>query len=443
MPETHVPWGDGELLIPVPDDWTLMTPACPTIRPAAEDWKQRLAAALNQPVSGPTLSERLRKLGEDGRISFVVEDLTRHSPLPDILEVVLREIRHAGISDEQMEIVFGCGMHPPMTDDEARAKLGPAIGGIRWRHNPWHDISQYEDLGRAGKVNVLIDRGVVRSDLRIPITSVSPHLQAGFGGGYKMYFPGCGEISSIRHLHRMGIARRGQRQLVGMDPQINPMRRIIDRAGAMIDAAHGQTFSVQYLLDADDLPTSIAAGEPVATHRMLTKTCGNSCGVIQENLADIVVTNAHPRDHDLWQCFKAIPNTCWAAREGGVVICLARCPAGLNEMKTLSWPLSPNWTRRVIRFLGPNTISSLMDRLVKELAGDSQWFIRLATQIIQRNHLMMVSPNLVEQGVDFPGIAMFADVESALQAAGRLLGGSSQRVAVYPSGGASYPIIHA
>ncbi len=441
MPETHVPWGDGELDIAIPDGWTLLPPAEPSLRTASDDWQQRMAAALNQPVAGPSLSELLGKLGQ-GRLTFVVEDLTRHSPLNRILEVILREIRHAGVADEQMEIVFACGMHPPMSDADARAKLGPAVGNIRWRQNPWDDIDRYEDLGRAGKVNVLIDRGVVESDLRILISSVSPHLQAGFGGGYKMYFPGCGELASIRHLHRTGIKRRGQRQLVGVDPTVNPMRQVIDRAGMLVDGAHGKTFSVQYLLDADDQPASIVAGEPMPVHRMLAKTCGNACGVIQESPADIVITNAYPRDHDLWQCFKAIPNTCWAAREGGVVICLARCPAGLNEMKTLPWPLNPAWTRRLVRLLGPDTICSLMDRLVKQLAGDSQWFIRLATQILQRNPIIMVSPNLVAAGVEFPGMYLFATVEEALETAGKLLGEGPQRVAVYPAGGVSYPILN-
>lgn len=441
MPETHVPWGDDDMTVAIPDDWTLLPPAEPSLRAAGEDWSQRMAAALNQPVAGPSLADLLRKLGK-GRLSFVVEDLTRHSPLDKILDVILREIRHAGVADEQMEVVFACGMHPPMSDDEARAKLGPAVGSIPWRQNPWDDPEQYVDLGRAGKVNVLIDRGVVESDLRILISSVSPHLQAGFGGGYKMYFPGCGEISSIRHLHRTGISRRGQRQLVGMDPERNPMRQVIDRAGMLIDAHHGTTFSVQYLLDANDLPTSIAAGEPMPVHRMLAKTCGNACGVIQESPADILVTNAYPRDHDLWQCFKAIPNTCWAAREGGVVICLARCPAGLNEMKTLPWPLNPAWTRRLVRFLGPDTLCSLMDRLVKQLAGDSQWFIRLATQILQRNPIIMVSPTLAEADVKFPGMYVYATVEEAFATARNLLGEGPQRVAVYPAGGVSYPIIN-
>jgi hypothetical protein len=122
-----------------------------------------------------------------------------------------------------------------------------------------------------------------------------------------------------------------------------------------------------------------------------------------------------------------------------VIICLARCELGLNEMKEMWWPLSPVWTRRLIRFLGPGTICSLMDRIVKQLAGDSQWFIRLAAQMGQRNWVIMVSPRLVADGVSFPGLALRANTEEAIAEADRLLGSPNPRVVVYPAGGASYP----
>ena len=226
---------------------------------------------------------------------------------------------------------------------------------------------------------------------------------------------------------------------MGTDVQTNPMRVAIDAAGEMADKTHGVTFAVQYLLDAENRPTHLAAGEPIPTHRMLTKQCATACGIVPARPADVLVTNAYPRDRDLWQAFKCIPNTCWAARPNGVLICLARCEEGLNEMKTMRWPLSPIWTRRVVRLLGPEVICAMMDRLVTRLAGDSQWFIRLAAQILQRNPILMVSPRLVEENVQFPGIALFGGVDEAMAAAGKLLGAGSHRVSVWPWGGASYP----
>jgi nickel-dependent lactate racemase len=394
--------------------------------------------ALTKPVAGLSLRERLEKVS-GGRVVLIVEDLTRHSPLERILGVILREIRHAGIPEGNLEIVVASGMHPPASETEIRQKLGPDAEGISHRMNPWHDEKAYVNVGRVGGVDIQIDRGVVEADLRIVISSVSPHLQAGFGGGYKMLFPGCGLQRNIRLLHRVGIRRQGQGQLVGTDAEANPMRRVIDTAGAMVDAHHGSTFCVQYILDGQNLPAHVAAGDPIPAHRMVTKQCALACGVIPETSADIVISNAHPRDHDLWQAFKCIPNTCWAARPNGVLICLARCELGLNEMKQMWWPLSPAATRRLVRWLGPHTISSLMDRIVKSLAGDSQWFIRLASQLLKRNWIYMVSPKLKSDGVTFPGMEIFGTPDEAIARANKILGDGPQRVVVYPEGGISYP----
>ena len=442
MARFTVPWGPEQLSFEIPDDWNVSEMHAPTTGAVSEgDWPDRMSAAMARPVAGKPLAELVRGIGADGTIALLVEDLTRHSPLTEILDLLMRELTHAGARREQIEIVVGGGMHPPDTTGAMEEKLGPAVKDIPVRWNPWHEIDHYTHIGKINGVNAWIDTGVVDSDLRIIVSSVSPHLQAGFGGGGKMFFPGCGEITSIRRLHRCGIAREDQGQLVGQLPEQNEMRCVIDEVTRRIDARHGTTFTIQYLLDDNNLPTQLAAGEPLATHGMLIKQCANASGVLAEEPADILITNAHPRDHDLWQSFKSIPNTCWGARRDGIIICLARCPEGLNGMETLSWPFSPAWTRRLVHWLGPNRICSLLDRIVATLAGDSQWFIRMATQILERNPIYMVSPNLINDGAKFPGIALFTDVESALAAADEALGTKgSRRVAIYPEGGITYPI---
>ena len=438
MPDVQVPWGSGELTVSVPEHWKVQQIAAPVLRPAAEHWLDRLGVAVNQPVAGLALG-KLLAARRKGRIAIIVEDLTRQSPLEEILEVVLREIHHARIRDDQIEIVFATGMHPPMSAEDVRAKLGESAHGLSWRCNPWHDESAYVNVGRVGRLDVCIDRGVVQADLRIIISSVAPHWHAGFGGGYKMFLPGCAMLATARGLHRLGL-RREPRQLIGTEPPANTMRAAIDAAGKMVDDLHGTTFAIEYLLDAANRPTFMAAGEPVPTHRMLTKQCAVACGVVPVGPADVLITNAHPRDYDLWQAFKCIPNTLWAARPGGVVICLARCEAGLHEMKTIPWPLGPKWTRRMIRLLGPEAICSMLDRIVSHVAGDSAWFIRLAAQMLQRNWIFMVSPKLVSLGVNFPGVALFATADEAIQAAQDVLGPAHQRVTVYSWGGTSYPV---
>ncbi len=438
MPKVSVPWGHDEFDISLPDHWTVEQVASPSLRPAPANWPRRLAVALSQPVAGEPLG-RILAARQHGRVALIVEDVTRHSPIPEILQVVMREVRHARIGDDRVEVVFATGMHPPMTPEQARQKLGPEMDGVRRRSNPWQDRGAYEYLGQADRVPVWLDRGVVRADVRILIGSVSPHLQAGFGGGYKMYAPGCGHLETIRALHRLGPERRA-RQLVGLGAGENPMRAAIDAAGGMVDSAGGRTFAIQYLLDERDRPTSIAVGEVIPAHQMLLKQCSVACGIVTAGTADVLITNAHPRDFDLWQCFKCIPNTLWAARPNGVILCLARCEAGLYGMRVPPWPLSPAWTRRLLRLLGPETLTGLLTRLMPSLAGDAAFFVRLAAQTLCRNPILMVSPALHASGGSFPGLAVLASVADAVAAADRLLPERSRRVVVFPAGGVTFPI---
>ncbi len=442
MADISIPWGDEMLTASLPADWTVQQIATPAIPSADDDWPERLADALAQPEGTPSLG-KLLAARPNGRIVVVVEDLTRHSPLPIILEAVFREFHHANIPDENIEIFFATGMHPPLTDEEAAGKIGPGLAGkINWRCNPWRDRDAYVNLGsvRAGgaTIDLLADRGVVSADLRIIVTSVSPHLQAGFGGGYKMFVPGCAHLETIRRLHLLSVPRRHSRQ-VGQPARLNRMRRLIDAAGQAVDAAGGKSFGVQYILDADDRLGAVAAGDVTACQRMLAKHCAAGCGVLLDAPADVVIVNAWPRDFDLWQAFKAIANTCWAARENGVIICLARCPGGVN-MPTPKFPISPGFVRRVVRLFGANALASLMTRLIPTLSGDAAFFVRLAMQILQRNTILMVSPAIADADQKMPGLPLYADPTDAFADADAMLPKGPKRVVVFPAGGVSYPI---
>jgi nickel-dependent lactate racemase len=423
--------------VDLPEGWVIRQTATPALRPAPENWTERLARSLSRPDSGPPLGELLRQ-HRDGSICLLVEDITRHSPVEDLLSVLLKEFRHAGVGEDRVDLLFATGMHPPMTADQAAEKLGRWRDRLAWRSNPWSDPRAYTRVGRVGSLDVDLDRRAADADLRIVLSSVSPHLQAGFGGGWKMFLPGAASLETIRTLHRLGIGRM-PRQLVGTGPDRNAMRSAIDAGGRLLDRRHGRTVAVQYLLDERDLPSYIVTGDPDLTQASLTKQCSVACGVLVPNPADVLLVDAAPRDFDLWQSFKGVANTRYAARPGGVIICRSRCPAGYHGMSPPRWGLSPAWTRRVIRTLGPETLGSLLPRLVPALAGDAAFFVRLALRAIHRNPILMVSPTLHEQG-SFPGLAICPELDQALQTARRIVGPGPQRVVAFPRAGVTYPV---
>jgi len=438
MPEVPLPWGGDTLTVALPDHWTLTQVAEPSLRDAPADWADRLAVAISQPASGPPLAKMLLAR-PSARVVLVVEDDTRHSPLPEILEVVMREIHHAGIPDEHVQIAIATGMHVAMTPEKVREKIGPLADSLSWRCNAWDNPAAQTPVGRCQGVGVSIDSAVAGADLRILVSSVSPHLQAGFGGGYKMLIPGVASLDTIRAMHRRGLGR-GFRQLVGVEAEKNAMRSFIDEAGRAVDAHHGDSFAVHYVLDGEDRPTYIAAGQVLPSQRMLAKQCAVSCGVLVPQAADVLITNAHPRDLDLWQCFKSIPNTLWAVRPNGVIICMARCPAGTHGMDLPKFAPRASLIRRVLRWIGPAGLGRLLTWARPSLAGDAAFFIHFAMRALHRNPILMVSPALHEAGVRFPGMEIFASADQAVAAADALLGGGPQKVVAFPSGGVTYPV---
>lgn len=446
MPDCIVPWGEDRLVLPIPSDWTVAQIASPQLPAAPPDWADRLAVALTRPEGAEPLADLLGALGPRGRVVLVVEDLTRHSPLAEILPIILREVQHAGIADAQVSVLFATGMHPPMTEQQVRDKIGPLADRFAWRCNEAYHSGAHTCVGdvplpgKRGGLPVHVNRRLVEADLRIVVSAVTPHLQAGFGGGAKMFLPGCASVETISQVHLAGLPRRAGRMLVGVHPPANPMRQMIDAAGDLVDAAGGKTFAVQYVLDERDLPAAVAVGDLLRGQQMLAKQCAAAMGIPMASQVDVLITSAWPRDYDLWQCFKCMPNTCGAVRENGVIVVLARCPAGAN-MGAVRWPVPPVLTRRLVRLMGVKGIVSTARRLMPSLNPEAHFFVQLAAETLYRNPILMYAPELVRRGQKFPGLPMYDDLQAVFQAAADLLGQGSRRVAVFPAGGTTYPVL--
>lgn len=439
MADLSVPWRGEQLRLSLPNRWVLQQVAQPEMGDAPADWPQRLAAVLAQPGTGQPLAKLLRAR-RGGRVTVVVEDVTRGGPLATILDRLLRETRFAGIDDDHIEIVFATGMHPPMQRNEVEAALGEITNAVKWRCNDSRNDAAHVRVGRIGKVDVRLDRGVAQADLRILISSVSPHFQAGFGGGYRLLIPGCAAIGTIRQLSRLGMDRRG-RQLVGTEATENPLRSTIDASGGLLDQGAGKSFAIQYLLDRRGQPVTIAAGDMVPTQRMLAKQCAVACGAVMTAPADVLITNAYPRNFDLCQSFKCIANTRHAVRANGVILCLADTEIGFRDMRLPAWPISPAWTRRLVRLVGPEAICSLARRLAPGLARDADPYFLLAARVLYRNPIVMYAPALHKAGLRLPGIDVTGNLHDAYEAVESLLPGHSPRVIAFPAGGATFPVM--
>ncbi len=63
----------------------------------------------------------------ESKVAIVVDDATRKDQPKSMLLPVLAELNLAGVQDENITIIFGCGTHRAVKPEEATAILGAEV----------------------------------------------------------------------------------------------------------------------------------------------------------------------------------------------------------------------------------------------------------------------------------------------------------------------------
>ncbi len=191
----------------------------------------------------------LDSLPLDGRrVLVLIPDGTRTMPMPlmfDVLEAAL------GRRVAALDYLVALGTHQPMTDAQLGRLIGRRVvdgmsGGRRLLNHRWDEAATFVTLGTiptseiagitggllARDVPVALNRLVLGYDHILICGPVFPHEVAGFSGGNKYLFPGIAGEEIINFTHWLGALITNYRVIGCAD---TPVRRVLDRAAAMVD----------------------------------------------------------------------------------------------------------------------------------------------------------------------------------------------------------------
>ncbi len=434
-----LPWGDrGRLPLALPPDWPTPDVTWPDLDGALDDYPAALTKALDAPEGGRRLEDGI---GPGTTVAIVVDDPSRWTPVREALPVLLDRLHRAGVKREDVSISVGVGRHHAVDDAAMRARVGDAIvEAYRCYSPPVDDLSHYVDLGTTPEgVPVRVFRPVAEAGLRVLVGSVLPHLQAGFGGGYKLIFPGTSHRSTLGALHRQGLVGQSDPALLlGGDVNQNPMRRAIRSAASMLP---GPCISVSHLLGDRGQVFRVVAGDVDRVQEVLALEARRRYRAMAGPPADVVVAGNHPWPGDPMQSFKVLLNHREAGRPGGVLIGFFWTdPAEIDRsfpmpaMKAIaaSGAVGGWITRRGLR---------LAERVVSAIEHPSRFMIRWARELVVDRTVLVYAPPLFERiGPRLGPIRLFDDQAPLWRAAARAAGtpASSLRVRVFPSGGLTY-----
>jgi nickel-dependent lactate racemase len=134
-------------------------------------------------------------------VCVLFDDLSRPTRAYEIVPTLLEAFSSAGIDDSRVRFLCALGTHSPHNNADFRKKLGSEV----LQRFPVYNHNCYEmceTLGRTALgTPVTINKEYLSCDLRIGIGSFIPHQFCGFGGGYKIVFPGIAHIDAIQYHH--------------------------------------------------------------------------------------------------------------------------------------------------------------------------------------------------------------------------------------------------
>ncbi len=362
--------------------------------------KQLVTDALKQPYGTPPISTLAK--GKT-KIVVLVDDITRPTPVKEILPTVLGQICSNGVKEENVEVVIGLGTHRPMSDSEIRGHLGPeVVERFTISNHDYKDDSKLVNLGTTElEIPALVNKTVVDADFVLSVGNIVPHNAAGWGGGAKMILPGVSGERSVGMLHiAVGRVRPVGDLVATLD---NPMRRDIN----IIAKKAGLKAIVNTILNSEDKPVRVVAGEPDQTFREGVKTARQVfCQDVKE-LADVIVFSTYPADIDYWQAMKALDFAHVGVRKGGTIVLITPCPERISPTHTTFGAYATRGYSEISEAVSKNEIEDL------PAAGA----LLMHAQLREHANIICYSTGLREDDKRMLGFENAPSVEEALKMA--------------------------
>jgi len=288
---------------------------------APVDERAVLERALREPIGSPPLDRFL----QDARdVLVLVNDATRPTPTAKVLETLVPLL-----GDIPFRFLVAAGSHREPTEEEYRQIFGEFYEPFRGRIVV-HRARRREDMVVVGTTSrgteMAVNRRVLEADRLVVIGSVEPHYFAGFTGGRKSFLPGVAAIETIEHNHSLAL----QREAHTLALEGNPVHE--DMMEAVAPLLERDIFAIMTVVNREGGIHDSTTGHLRDCFPPATEKAREVFVVAVPEKAEVVVTVApFPTDINLYQSQKALENGKLALKEGGILMLVSACRAGVGD----------------------------------------------------------------------------------------------------------------
>jgi len=294
-------------------------------------------------VTPETFRENLRKFLEREHLDLhnpfvVVADKTRLCGYPEYLPILIEELVLQGMAPDSVTFIIAYGTHPNQTREECIAAYGDIYNTHTFLHHDAGDKDCFTDLGVTSKgTPIRFRKDLLEASAIITMGAVCHHYFAGYGGGRKLVFPGCGEKEAIYANHGLFLDAGQKKLATGCLPgnlQNNPLADDLFEIEQHLPAH----LSIHGLVDSKGAICDLLVGKG---RTIFDETCnrqGASCEVSSEQF-DVVIASCggFPKDINFIQAHKAVNNGAMFVKDGGLLLVYCECRDSVGSITFLPW----------------------------------------------------------------------------------------------------------
>jgi len=420
MVDVWLPYGKTDVCVRVPAR-NLLGNIEPKDTAGATDAKAEVERALKEPIGTKRLSELAKP---ESKVAIVVDDSTR-KPSEKMLLPVLAELNAAGVKDENITVIFGCGTHRAVKPQEALQLIGEeAYKRLKILSHNANDLDlAYVGATKTHGNKIFINRIFAEADLKVLLGDVEFHYYAGYGGGRKSVLPGVCGAETIQNNHALMLSANA----TSGNLENNPVHLDMTEAARLAKV----DFIVNVVENKKGEVVRAFAGDLEAAFLEAVKLVDQMFRVTIDRRADIVVVSAggYPADLNLYQALKGIDNALDAVKRGGVMILVAECTEGHGNQVFYDWMTRLIDLKNIEREIKRNFI----------IGGHKAYYLLKA---LQNHQIILVSSMPDYYATSIFNLKTSRAVNDALNEALKVAG-SASRVWAMPYGSHTLPMFKA
>ena len=269
---------------------------------------------------------------------LVVADKTRLCGYPEYLPILIKHLEEHGLKRNRLRCIIAYGTHPPQSAEECIHGYGPIFPELNWIH---HDCQKtdFTELGKTGRGTAIkVRTDLLNASCVITMGAICHHYFAGYGGGRKLIFPGCGERRAIYTNHGLYLDTEHNRLAPLCQPGILEKNPLAEDLFEIEDGGRKADLAIHGILDGYGQLRDLLVGQRREDFLMACEHHGRNCES-DTGPYDLVIASCggYPKDINYIQSHKAIHNGSMFVKDGGTLLLYCSCSDGIGSTTFLPW----------------------------------------------------------------------------------------------------------